>query len=89
MSRIFVTKKISREMKILVAYEQGYKCNICQKMLPPTWQCDYIIPLGEEGSSKGRENLQALCVECYLEKELQESTEHYELEHYDMYVQKL
>lgn len=88
MRRIVITRKISREMKILVAYEQDYKCNTCQRMLPPTWQCDYIIPLGEEGSSKNRENLQALCAECYVEKELQEGTEHHELEHYDMHVQR-
>lgn len=83
MPRTSQIRKVSANMKKIVAYEQEYKCNTCKKMLPPSWECDHIIPLWKEGSSNHRENLQALCAECHSAKTLQEGIERYDLQYGD------
>jgi len=62
-------KKRSYSMthRILIAYKTKYKCNMCKKLLPPTFQIDHIIELRDGGTDEF-DNCQALCPNCHAEK---------------------
>ena len=50
-----------------VAAGQGWQCNVCNDMLPPSYDLDHMIPLFK-GGSDAIANLQALCVPCHRTK---------------------
>ena len=57
-------RKLSEATKKNVAYSQRWTCNICQILLPPTYQVDHIVPhaiLADDSP----DNLQALCPNCH------------------------
>jgi len=53
--------------RIEVAYRSKYKCNMCDLLLPPTFQIDHIKEL-QDGGEDTYENCQALCPNCHAEK---------------------
>ena len=67
-----VKRAVSESLKKTVASEQGWKCNMCKKPLPASYQTDHIVRL-EHGGSNNRDNLQCLCPNCHSEKTLSEN----------------
>lgn len=60
-------RKLSRSMRIELAYRQQYKCRMCEVLLPPDFQVDHIEAL-EDGGADVASNLQCLCVPCHTTK---------------------
>jgi 5-methylcytosine-specific restriction protein A len=60
-------RKLSRSMRIELAYRQQYKCRMCQILLPPDFEVDHIQAL-EDGGKDIASNLQCLCVPCHKKK---------------------
>ena len=50
-----------------VAASQEWKCRLCKKSLPPSYDTDHIIDLFLGGSNE-KENLEALCNDCHAMK---------------------
>lgn len=44
MKLINTTRNVPASLKKTVAFEQDYKCNLCDCMLPPTYHIDHIKP---------------------------------------------
>ena len=61
------TNIINSYKKKQIAYNQQYKCNKCNKLLPPSYEIDHIIKRSE-GGTNDLENLQALCRNCHGDK---------------------
>jgi 5-methylcytosine-specific restriction endonuclease McrA len=53
--------------RIEIAYKCKYKCNMCDIMLPSTFEVDHIVEL-QDGGKDEYSNLQALCCNCHAEK---------------------
>lgn len=53
--------------RIEVAYRTKYKCNMCDCLLPPTFEIDHIKELRDGGKDEYN-NLQALCNNCHAKK---------------------
>jgi 5-methylcytosine-specific restriction protein A len=70
------TRNVPDRIKSEIKYEQSYKCNLCQCMIPPTSHIDHIHPLYLGGNNL-RVNLQALCVPCHEKKTIQDSNDLY------------
>ena len=51
----------------LIAAAQGWRCAVCQCMLPASYTIDHIMPLGDGGSDV-ESNCQALCHACHGSK---------------------
>lgn len=62
-------RKLTPLKKKIVASNQSWKCQICQKKLDYTYEVDHIIPLYRGGSNQ-ISNLQALCRNCHGQKTL-------------------
>ena len=60
-------RKLSRSMRVELAYRQQYKCNSCDNILPPNFEVDHIQRL-DEGGQDILENLQCLCPTCHSNK---------------------
>lgn len=60
-------RKLSRSMRIELAYRQEYKCRMCSVLLPPDFEVDHIQAL-EDGGEDIASNLQCLCVPCHKRK---------------------
>lgn len=60
-------RKLSRSMRIEIAYRQQYKCRMCDILLPPDFEVDHIQAL-EDGGQDIASNLQCLCVPCHTKK---------------------
>jgi len=60
-------RKYSTTHRIEIAYKSKYKCNSCDKLLPPTFEIDHIVEL-QDGGDDTYENCQALCPNCHAEK---------------------
>ncbi len=60
-------RKFSTTHRIEVAYKTHYRCNMCNILLPPTFEVDHVIELWEGGKDE-YENLQALCPNCHAKK---------------------
>lgn len=68
-------RHVTHSMKKIVAAEQRWKCNTCQRLLEANYEVDHKIPLWKNGSND-RWNLQALCVSCHARKTYLENTSH-------------
>lgn len=60
-------RKYATAHRIEIAYFQKYRCKKCNILLPPTFEIDHIIELGDGGKDEF-DNLQALCPNCHAEK---------------------
>ena len=60
-------RKYSTTHRIEIAYKSEYKCNMCQILLPPTFEIDHIIEI-QDGGEDVYENCQALCPNCHASK---------------------
>ena len=56
-----------------LAFAQQYRCAACDSLLEPLFHIDHIIPLSH-GGTNNRANLQALCIDCHIEKTQLEAT---------------
>ena len=65
-------RNINGNTKRIVAHSQGWKCNICEDILPAQFETDHITPLFKEGNNE-LSNLQALCNNFHGEKTIMES----------------
>jgi hypothetical protein len=65
-------RKLSESVKKEVAHRQNYLCCKCEKILPPTYQTDHIIP-HSISNDDSLENLQALCPNCHSLKTQREN----------------
>jgi 5-methylcytosine-specific restriction endonuclease McrA len=89
-------RKVTNTIKRVVAHQFEYKCAMCQVLLPPTWECDHIIPLWkfvhetEDHSQDSTlefidpnslNNLQPLCPDCHRSKTLAETLEREQLKY--------
>ena len=46
-----IKRRVSAGLKKRVAYRQHYVCKGCNKLLPPTYEVDHIVPLFKGGSN--------------------------------------
>ena len=60
-------RSYSTTHRIEIAYKSKYRCNMCDILLPPTFEVDHIIELCDGGKDEYH-NLQALCPNCHAEK---------------------
>lgn len=60
-------RSYSTTHRIEIAFKSKYKCNMCDVLLPPTFQVDHIIEL-QDGGDDTYDNCQALCPNCHAEK---------------------
>ena len=65
-------KRFTPRERSKVAYDQCYLCLTCRSMLKPDWHLDHIVPLSDGGTNE-RDNVQALCVACHMDKTARES----------------
>lgn len=70
-TRIVVKKRprkgVSGYMKRFVAARQEWRCNVCDCILPASFQVDHIKQRSKGGSNE-HTNLQALCPNCHADK---------------------
>lgn len=60
-------RKLTETVKKIVASGQGWRCNVCEETLPPSYQIDHIVPHSiSNDDSEG--NLRALCPTCHSNK---------------------
>lgn len=71
-----MSRKLSESNKKIIAFKQDYKCFICKKILPPSFQVDHIIP-HSISLDDTEENLQALCPNCHSIKTQRENSRIY------------
>lgn len=60
-------RKVSPSLKWQLAAHQGFKCNMCERMLGAEVDVDHVTPLHMGGSNDPR-NLQVLCLNCHRAK---------------------
>lgn len=70
--KFFIMKraKFTNEQRELIKKEQNGKCNRCKAAMEK-FHIDHIQPISN-GGSNDRDNLQALCVSCHIEKSREE-----------------
>ena len=57
----------------VVGARQGWRCNVCQEVLPATFELDHVVPLFRGGSNDIETNAAALCTSCHATKTLHEN----------------
>jgi 5-methylcytosine-specific restriction endonuclease McrA len=65
-------RKVSDQLKKIVASQQSWKCRKCKNILDATYEVDHIIAL-EDGGSNDIQNLQALCRNCHGKKTMEDN----------------
>lgn len=45
-------KVLSNTQKKYIAWQQGWKCNICSELLPFSYEIDHILPLWNHGTNE-------------------------------------
>ena len=71
-------RKYSTTHRIEIAYKTKYRCGMCDKILPPTFEIDHIIELRDGGKDE-YQNLWSLCNDCHAEKTRANTLKHNEL----------
>ena len=69
----------SERMKKLITAEQGWKCNMCDVILPANYHVDHVLAICFGGTNH-RTNGQALCVGCHKVKTQEENKMRLELQ---------
>lgn len=64
--RTYRTKRW-RYTRAAVFQRDGYKCQMCGRLIGESPQCDHIIPIAQ-GGTDDEDNLQTLCIECHAGK---------------------
>ena len=67
-----MSRKLTESFKKIIAHKQQYKCLKCDKLLPPSFQIDHIIPFSIS-KDDSEQNLQALCPNCHSLKTQREN----------------
>lgn len=67
-----MSRKLRESTKKVIAYRQEYKCAGCDKLLPPSFQVDHIIP-HSISNDDSEDNLQCLCPNCHCSKTQREN----------------
>lgn len=67
----FERKRLSSYDRQDIAFKQNWRCKICYKLLPPTYEIDHRQPLFK-GGADDKNNMQALCRDCHGTKSMQE-----------------
>lgn len=77
-------------VRLEIAASQGWKCSMCQQLLPAHHHVDHITPL-HFGGTNDRENLQCLCPNCHQEKTSKErlSLRYHEIDKYEQVAQAM
>lgn len=75
------SRNLSESDKKRVAYLQKWCCNICNELLPNTYEVDHIVP-HSINSDDSLTNLQALCPNCHSKKTLREQNRIYKFKNY-------
>jgi len=70
-SNLSKRKTLRESLKKIIAFEQKWKCNYCEQMLPSTYEIDHIIPHAISFDDN-RSNLCALCNNCHSKKSQRE-----------------
>jgi len=95
MSSTETIRRVTNTVKRIVAYRYEYRCAApdCRVVLPPTWECDHIIPLWKiarnpdliKGDPNQIPNLQPLCPDCHRKKTTREVLEREAINLREMY----
>ena len=64
---------MTQPRRLKIAASQHWMCNQCSEELSSCFQIDHIVPWSESFDDSD-ENLQALCVECHLDKTAEENS---------------
>jgi 5-methylcytosine-specific restriction endonuclease McrA len=65
-------RKVSDQLKKIVASQQKWNCKKCKNILDATYEVDHIIAL-EDGGNNDIHNLQALCRNCHGKKTMEDN----------------
>lgn len=65
-------RKVSDQLKKLVASQQRWNCKKCKNILDATYEVDHILAL-EDGGNNDINNLQALCRNCHGKKTMEDN----------------
>jgi 5-methylcytosine-specific restriction endonuclease McrA len=65
-------RKVSDQLKKIVASQQRWNCKKCKNILDATYEVDHIIAL-EDGGNNDIHNLQALCRNCHGRKTMEDN----------------
>jgi hypothetical protein len=65
-------RKVSDQLKKLVASQQRWNCKKCKNILDATYEVDHILAL-EDGGNNDIHNLQALCRNCHGKKTMEDN----------------
>lgn len=65
-------RKVSEQLKKMVAANQEWRCLKCGQMLDATYEVDHIMAL-EDGGGNEITNLQALCRNCHGKKSMNDN----------------
>ena len=65
-------RKVSDQLKKIVASQQHWNCKKCNNILDATYEVDHIIAL-EDGGNNDIHNLQALCRNCHGKKTMEDN----------------
>jgi 5-methylcytosine-specific restriction endonuclease McrA len=65
-------RKVSDQLKKIVASQQHWNCKKCKNILDATYEVDHIIAL-EDGGNNDIHNLQALCRNCHGKKTMEDN----------------
>jgi 5-methylcytosine-specific restriction endonuclease McrA len=65
-------RKVSDQLKKIVASQQHWNCKKCKNILDATYEVDHIISL-EDGGNNDIQNLQALCRNCHGKKTMEDN----------------
>jgi 5-methylcytosine-specific restriction endonuclease McrA len=65
-------RKVSDQLKKIVASQQHWNCKKCKIILDATYEVDHIIAL-EDGGNNHIQNLQALCRNCHGKKTMEDN----------------
>lgn len=68
-----IRRRLTPLQRLRIAYEQKYLCNQCKILLEPIFHIDHKVALSQ-GGSNNLYNLQALCLNCHINKTRHESS---------------
>lgn len=70
--RPILRKQLTPLQRNQLAASQEWKCKMCEKPLPASFDVDHIDPLWETRDNNSMDNFQALCCDCHRKKTIQD-----------------